>query len=321
MEAGLHDAFMALGHEVKLFRLTRRMEFWSESLSHWAGMTKQPLPGIDQVVREASDWALIEAAYFRPDLVLIISGMGFHPNAAALLRQHGYRVAVVFTECPYDDDHHEAFAQVCDCVLVNDLSSVERLRAVNPRTWYLPTAYSEGRHYPQDPEGECDAIFVGTGFSERQALIEAVDWAGIEIQLYGFFGWQRELSSPLQAVTREPITNDEAARRYCGAKIGLNFYRSGAGYSLNPRAYELAACGTFQLAEDRAPEAHALFGDSIGYFDGAASLGRQVRYWLRPENDERRRNMAAESWRRVQGQSYTVRAETLIEHVAGVLTM
>jgi len=163
---------MALGHEVKLFRLTRRMEFWSESLSHWAGMTKQPLPGIDQVVREASDWALIEAAYFRPDLVLIISGMGFHPNAAALLRQHGYRVAVVFTECPYDDDHHEAFAQVCDCVLVNDLSSVERLRAVNPRTWYLPTAYSEGRHYPQDPEGECDAIFVGTGFSERQALIE-----------------------------------------------------------------------------------------------------------------------------------------------------
>ncbi len=315
VETGYHDAFKALGHEVKLFRLTRRLEFWSESLDHWSAMTGQKGPEIDQVIREASLHVLIEAALYRPDLVFIISGMGFHPDAVALLRQHGYRVGVAFTECPYDDAHHERFAPLVDYAFVNDLHSLERIRAVNPDTHYVGTAYSESVHRPQEPLGSADVLFVGTGFGERQSMLEAVDWSGVDLQLYGFYGWEKDLTAPLQPVTHEPITNDEAARRYCGAKGCLNFYRSGAGYSLNPRAYELAACGAFQLAQDSVPEAHEVFGDSIAYFTDARSLEMQVRYWLRPENEGRRREIAQESMRRVQGHSYTERARSVLRHV------
>ena len=71
-------------------------------------------------------------------------------------------------------------------------------------------------------------------------------------------------------------------------------------------------------------EAHSLFGDSIAYFDDAESLGRQVHYWLAPENDERRRNMAEEARARIQGQSYNARAETaltIIERKAALVAV
>ena len=312
---GYQEALTAMGHQVKIFRLVRRLEFWAEALLHWSEMTKQSGAQLEQVCREASDWALIEAAYFRPDLVLITSGMGFHSNAAAMLRAHGYKVGVALSECPYDDAKHEDFIQAVDYAFANDLWSVERLAKVNPNTWYVPTAYSETRHFPQEPEGRADVLFVGTGFGERERMLRAVDWSGIDLQLFGFWGWENETIGELQPLIREPITNDEAARRYCGAKVCLNFYRDGAGYSLNPRAYELAACGAFQLAQDSVLEAHLLFGDSIAYFDDAASLGAQVRYWLLPENAERRRNMAEEALRLVQGHSYRQRVESILRHV------
>lgn len=307
-------AFKDLGHELKVFRLASRLKFWDVALQAWGEETGQAVTPV-QIIKEACDWVLVEAAYYQPDITFIVSGMAFHPNALALLKMHGYRSALVLTECPYNDKEHMGMAPYTDYVFANDLWSIPTLQGANPATYYMPTAYNEHGHFPQEPEGQADVLFVGTGFGERLKLLEAVDWAGIDLQLFGFFGAD---DKPCHLKTAEPIANAEAARRYCGAKVCLNFYRDGSGYSLNPRAYELAACGAFQLAQDSVFEAHELFGDSIAYFDDAVSLERQVRFWLAPENEERRRNMAKEAMRLVQGQSYTERAKQVAKIIEGV---
>ena len=319
---GYEAAFTDLGHELKVFRLNSRMQFMSGALQGWAEATNQELT-LDKVIKETCDWILIDAAYFQPDITFVVSAMAFHPNALAMLRRHGYKTALAFTECPYNDNEHTAIAHLADYIFCNDLYSAGSLKDANPQSFYLPTAYNQRTHFPQEPLDSADVIFVGTGFGERLAMLEAVDWTGIDLQLFGFFGGEGPVDQPVGAtslvITGDPIPNAEAIRRYAGSKVCLNFYRAGAGFSLNPRAYELAAVGAFQLAQDSVPEAHSLFGDSIAYFDDAESLGRQVRYWLAPENDERRRNMAEEAMRLVQGQSYQARAEmalTIIEREA-----
>lgn len=315
---GYKHAFEALGHDVKVFNTVRRIEFWTEALQHWGQLTGQTKAGIEQILREACDWALIEAAYYQPDLVLITSAMGFHPNAAQLLRAHGYHVAVAFSECPYDDDKHIEFAQAVDYVFVNDRVSVPRLSAVCPNTWYLGTAYDSMVHYPQEPLGSADVLFVGTGFPERQRLLAAVDWSGINLELWGFWDYgPATLQEALRPYVHTPITNDETARRYCGAKIGLNLYREGGGESCNPRAYELAACGTFQLAQDSSLEAHEIFGDTIAYFKDAADLERKIRYYL--AHPAERATMAAEARARVLGHSYQDRVQTMLAHLGGLV--
>lgn len=315
---GYETAFRDLGQELKIFRLASRLKFWSTALNAWAAETGQMTNDI-QIIKEACDWVLIEAAYFRPDIIFVICGMAFHPNSLVLLKMHGYRTAIILTECPYNDAEQGRLLPLCDFAFANDLSSVGTLGRINPHVYYLPTAYNEHRHHPREPEGSADVLFVGTGFGERLKLLEAVDWTGIDLQLFGFFGAD---DKPCTLKAGEPMLNDEAARRYCGAKVCLNFYRDGAGHSLNPRAYELAACGAFQLAQDSVREAHNLFGDSIAYFDDAESLERQVRFWLVPENDARRQDMAKEAMLRVKGHSYRERARRaldLIENKAALV--
>ena len=349
---GYHNAIRHMGLPLKDFKLNNRIGFWSESLNHWAdvsGLPDDKRPDVRSILREACDWSLIEAARFRPDIVVITCAMGFHPDALLLLRSCGFRTALVLSESPYDDEQHEYLAPMADFVFTNELMSTARLAKFNPRTFYLPTAFDASVHhdgalytYTHNKENaplehpNCDVLFVGTGFGERERFLTSLPWSdmGIDFQLYGFWGWagtdidpQASLNQDLPSAQHtenhkllpyihEPITNDETAARYCGAKIVLNFYRSGSQYSLNPRAYEIAACGAFQLAQDSSDEAHALFGDSIAYFSTPEELQEKIHYYL--DHPEEREAMAKESQRRVHNHhSYSHR----LRHMLKILAM
>ncbi len=337
---GYEAALKTLGHEVKVFRLNKRIEFWHEALQHWGSIQNPPQADvpIEIVLREACYWALVEAAKFKPHLVLVTSAMGFHPDALVMLEDAGYPVALALSESPYDDIHHAHLAPLVSWVFTNDKTSVDVLSPFNPRTTYLPTAYSESAHHPglsmpgnaNETDPDCDILFVGTGFPERERFLEAAiqdpAWPSTAtFHMFGFFGWAHNdmslgeeagwTDSPLFPYAREPITNDETAARYCHAKVVLNFYRDGAGYSMNPRAYEIAACGAFQLAQDSVPEAHNVFSDTIGYFSTPHDLAVQLSHWLDPQNETKRNLRAQRAHEKVRLHTYTNRARTLLEVV------
>jgi spore maturation protein CgeB len=112
---------------------------------------------------------------------------------------------------------------------------------------------------------------------------------------------------------------------YRRAKINLNLYRTKPGIrkviprpdvyaeSLNPRAYELAACGAFHLSTDR-PEVDEKFGDTVPIISGKAQDAKSdeaiIRKWLKL--DEYRAELAAQLPACVAQDSWTNRAAQVL---------
>ena len=122
-----------------------------------------------------------------------------------------------------------------------------------------------------------DVVFVGTGFRERVELLAAVDWSGIDLGLYGSWD-RRQMPHRLRPYVRaNVIPNAHAAWLYRQSKIGLNLYRrppeGTRAESMNPRAYELAACGVFQISDRRAEGVETL-SYSVPTFRTPEELGR-----------------------------------------------
>lgn len=240
-----------------------------------------------------SSLGLFERLYrFDPDAVLFVSGVLIVPDVFRLVRKR-HLVGVLLTESPYLFEQERQIAAEADLVWTHERAVVAALKQTQPGARYLPHAWLPGRHdaplenVPEVPAH--DVVFVGTGFPERVRLLEQVDWTGIDLGLYG--NWQSvRPDSPLRPFVRAgTIANRDAAALYRRARIALNLYRTPtplagsrlrvSAESLNPRAYELAACGVFTLSERRA-EVEEKFGDLVPTFSTATELGTLLRRWL-----------------------------------------
>lgn len=253
-----------------------------------------------------------------PEWLIVVSGHNYNAHDAKALRRAGIRTALICTESPYWADVEPQMAAFYDVVFTNERSAVAQFTQ-NERVHYLPHAYNPALHSPELPPGpSTDVFFCGSLFDERRALFDAVDWAGIAFTKRGYH---------LDTGIPDLLPNSEVARAYRGAKINLNHHRTttmhGSGghitraESLGPRAYEIAACGGFQLCDDSRAEYRDIFGDwGATYRAGdSAGLERQVRYWLK--HDQRRDETAKAMYHAVQPHSWTARAAQVLGVLCG----
>jgi spore maturation protein CgeB len=299
---GFHGAFAAAGHDVRLFDLSKRMIYHMRAMGEaWRGQT-------DAVSQQATEMVVVEAMKHRADLVVIVSALVFHPLGLVLLRQAGIPTAVILTESPYDDveqaDWAAAYPEATIC-------THERVSAARYGWLYLPHAYDPAIHRPVAPtRPPCDVLLLGTGWAERIALLEAVDWHGIDLRLLGLWPVLTEASPLWRHYEAGCLDNADAPGIYASARICLNLHRAHPdAESLNPRAYELAACGAFTVTDRRA-EGEALFGWSQPMFTSAAQLAHVLREAL--ADADFREVCAAEAHRRVQGETFEARAAALL---------
>ncbi len=151
-------------------------------------------------------------------------------------------------------------------------------------------------------------------------MLERVDWRGIDLGLYGnltLLGSRHHLRRYVR--TAGPIGNDRAIDLYRAARIGLNLYRSSQTYgrhtrhvygaeSMNPRAYELAACGVFQIS-DRRLEQDETLGDAVPTFD-SDTLEDVIRLHL--WDSPRRRRAIVRARERIAPHTFAARAVQLL---------
>lgn len=261
----------------------------------------------------ASECMVVEALREQVDVVLVISGMGVHPDGLNLLNRAGFPVGLLFTESPYEDEQQARLARYAGHVFCNERSSARE------RGWgYVAAAYDPELHRPaENVAASCDVLIVGTGWRERQALLEGVDWTGIRLRVLGF--WQGiDERSPLRPFY-EPggVDNEDLPALYASARVCVNQHRQGAGAeSLNPRAYELAACGAYQVSDRRA-ELEDVFGSTVETYGSARELEDRIRWAL--SHDAVRRAMAREQRAKLLSGSHTFdqRAATLIAQITG----
>jgi spore maturation protein CgeB len=334
--SGLVGGLRHLGHVVVPYYYSRRLDVMHKALQ--AAYRQQKKENSDLARPTAADAALWTSELavtwslrHEPDFVIVVSGMYFHPDAFIMLRRCGFKVGLLLTETPYALNNELRFAGLVDIVWTNERTAVQGFRELNPRTYYLPHAYNPAVHCPDlKTFGDSkipahDVVFVGTGFAERVEWLEGVDWTGIDLGLYG--AWLIDRKSKLRKfIHNGVIDNPITAALYQKAKIGLNMFRQSVGFgkdtarittaeSLNPRSYELAACGLFHVSDYRA-EVAEVFGDLVPTFRTSAELEGQLRRWL--ADDHGRQQVAAQLPVVVSPHSWAHRASQMIATIEGV---
>lgn len=266
------------------------------------------------------------------DAVLVVTGLIFPAERVKLLRKLGIPVACYGTEAPYRFDLERQIAPYYDHWFTQERQSVAAFAALTP-TSYLPMAYNPETHHPApaDPAKACDVVFVGGGYPERKALLDGVDWTGIDHRRIGTL-WDvdidqvRAIGAKPQGVTYTAgaIPNEETSAWHRSASIALNMHRTmtlleadapiaaGAAESLGPRGYEIPAVGGFMLSDDTRPELWDVYGDSAATFrsNDSADLERQIRYWRRHPDEREQRRKAQHA--AVKPHSWTTRARDVL---------
>lgn len=291
---GLDYGLQAQGFMVMPYRLDQRITMaarWLKAMWRVKRKRQKDLakPAGDDILYMASCDALNIALRYRVDVVVVVSATVFHPDVLVMMKRAGIRVVVLFTESPYDDHELQIAglkddgAHVLDGCWTTERTAVSRFRDVNPNVWYLKHAWHPLKHSATAPMPDVpahDVVFVGSGFRERVEFLNAMDWTGIDLGLYGTWkdlGLKKELRS---SIREGNVSNAYAAALYRRAAIGLNLYRHADGAeSLNPRAYELAACGAFHLSSYRA-EVPETFGDLVPTFTSPAECESLIREWM-----------------------------------------
>jgi spore maturation protein CgeB len=301
--------------QIVRYRLTERI---AQSQS-WLSYVTSDVPAWADVLYHASAGVLERALAHQVDVVLVVSAMYLHPDAIILLRRAGLRVVVLFTETPYDIEHELRVAALVDGCWVMERTAVDAYRAINPRCGYLPHAWHPAIHRPDAQLDDRqmpahDVVFVGSPFPERVAYLRAIDWTGLDVALYGFQrddGLQLDADDPLSLFARPAVPNASAAALYRRAALALNLYRDAPGAeSMNPRAYELAACGCPFMTTPRA-ESRERFGAHVDDLSSDPVVaGQQIRRWL--DAPSRRQRASAALPACVVDESWIARATSML---------
>lgn len=257
--------------------------------------------------------------------VIFVHGLNVPASIPVTLTRGGYGTALLCTESPYETAAREAnAAQFYDVVFTCDKAALRLFTLNRPdRVHYLAHAWHPGRHVPEgDHADPCDVFFCGTRYPERNALLAGVDWAGIDFRDRTLDYSTKALPDLVDAITE----NAAVAAQYRSAAISLNHHRTstlihkadagqiapGAAHSLNPRAYEVPACGGFLISDDR-PELDEVFHGCVPVYTDAASLERLIRHYL--ANPLERRALAEAQRRAILPHSWAHRAQEVLRHI------
>lgn len=288
------------------------------------------------ILQLAMDGLYAETNRFWPDVVAFISGFYVTAPLLQFLRARRYKIVMLHTESPYEDDAQMLRGQYTDLNLINDPVNIRAWRDLDVPVAYMPHAYDPDIHYPDwSPDRfECDFTFIGTLFRSRAEFFSQMDFTGLGVALGGS-GWDiaqkdyPELVKDLTDYVGHPldycVDNEETARMYRLARCGINFYRresedkhQGEGWAMGPREVEMAACGLFFLRDPRA-ESDEVFGATLPAFHSPEEASELLHFWVK--QDTRREYAVERAYNAIADRTFDNHARkalTLMED-AGIL--
>ena len=316
-------ALTDLGHTVRVFDAPAlHPAFTGLSALDLAPARKAPLEtAFLQVVSQAI-WAQVEE--FSPQFVLALAQAPMGRALLQRLRRAGVRTAMWFVEDYRIFTYWQAYAPLYDLfAVIQKEPFLSELAAVGqPHTLYLPLAALPEFHKPlalspaEQREYGSDIAFLGAGYPNRRVAFRPL--AGRDFKIWGS-DWEGEtlLARNIQRQGQR-IGEEESVKIYNAARVNLNLHSSVSARELvshgdfvNPRTFELAAMGAFQLV-DRRSLMEGLFGpDELATFESPEEFYQRIDYFL--AHPEEREAYARRARERVLGEhTYQRRMETLL---------
>ena len=165
--------------------------------------------------------------------------------------------------------------------------------------YYLPAAYNN--NFDESPTAQCPRMaisFMGAPYPNRVRLFPKLT-ARFPLKIYGE-GWKNH---PVQGVItgERRITEAEARIIYRNTDVNLNIHSSMdpdviGGDFVNPRTFEIAGMGCFQLSDRRELMPPLYAEDEIIRFGDEAELIEKIEYYL--EHGNERKEIALNARRR-----------------------
>ncbi|WP_208607691.1 CgeB family protein [Paenibacillus pectinilyticus] len=308
-------------------------------LQGFDAIDKGIIEGLQQTVRVVYTANAVDmlrlAAELRPNLVLVMNGLHvFPPDHAShvdLVRGMGIRTAIWFADDPYFTDDTVSLAPHYDYVFTHEMSCVPLYQGCGcGQVHYLPLAASPAVFHPEHvaPEYRSDICFIGVGFPNRLALFNALTpfLIGKKVVIAGAL-WDQLLHYSLlqHGIKLQWIPIEESVKYYNGAKIVLNIHRltyhetynrnrrNLPGHSINPRTYEIAGCGAFQMTDRRHDlERYYTPGHDIETYGQVDELIHKMTHYLLHEEDRLR--IATNGLRRtITEHTFAIRLSKLLE--------
>ncbi len=299
---GLEGGLRACGVKVRTFEYHDVLSFYYVALQAWEARNPEFKFDEGKLLYLGTREAISDVVEHPPDAVVMVTGLVTHKTFYDAMHRLGVPVVLILTESPYLDDIQLDLCKAAkpSFVFTNEAMSTGKLKCD-----YLPHSYDPRRHTPKGEKYECDVVFIGTVYPERRALLDSVDWTGIDVKFIGPDVQFDATHGTPEMADKNRIENSEAAKWYRGAKICLNLNRTvkgrsedgktthiepGEAWSLGPRPYEVSACGGFQLSDNTRGELEDVYKGHVPTFETGRELERLVRHYL--ENDEERQRLA-----------------------------
>lgn len=255
------DAFEKEGHEVRRARIFELLSLWHTA----ANATGAGGVMDEESLERALGWLYEEVREFRPHLFLAMYGCNVPRSLVAAAKKAGAACVLWATDDPYAIDLSLEYAcRGYDLVFTVEKAAVPEYERVGVTAHYLPLACCPEFHrpVPAPRRYRSEALFIGTGFPGRVDLLEGLAEAlpHRKLKVLGT-GW-KGLNMPNADVEERLVGPAEGVRWACGAGVVLNPHRgkdelvagnakSVPAESPNPRLFEVAACGAYQVCDAR----------------------------------------------------------------------
>lgn len=321
-------ALRDLGHTVDVFeapafysafsalRMLRVTSDRQEALEH------SFLQVISQAIR-----ARVEV--FEPDLVLCLAQAPVSRQLLKTLARDKVTTAMWFVEDYRVFPYWRAVAPLYDFFFVIQKEPFfEKLAAAGARAAYLPLAALPSFHRPLGEEDLSVAerrhygsavSFMGAGYPNRRRAFRQL--SHLDFKIWGS-DWNGEVSlAPFLQDGGARIEPEQAIKIFNASAINLNLHSSvqakelvPAGDFVNPRTFEIACCGAFQLVDRRGLLPELFREDELATFTSMPELLDAIPYYLaRPDE---RRELAMRGRARVLAEhTYQHRMAALVEEI------
>lgn len=320
------SALGALGHSVRVFEAPLLHPAFTglRGLGLAPAQTAQLENSFLQVVSQAV-WAQVQAQ--EPHLVLAMAQAPMGRSLLQRLRRAGVRTAMWFVEDHEVFDYWKAYAPLYDVFAViqkepflSMLSGIGQGNAL-----YLPLAAQPDFHKPlqlseqQKREYGADIGFLGAGYPNRRLAFRQL--VGRDFKIWGS-DWDGEslLAAHVQRGGAR-IDADESVKIYNATRVNLNLHSSlgtaelvSKGDFVNPRTFELACMGAFQLVDRRALMPELFAQDELATFGTLEEFYEAIEYFI-AHPDERQAFAERARARVLRDHTYEQRMAALLAFV------
>ncbi|MFH0882770.1 MAG: glycosyltransferase [bacterium] len=259
----VHNALKKLGHTVEWLDFSPL----HSSVQFFDGLTSDSGHRIalqGQYTHLMAQAVLARAQVFQPQIVFFMAQSPGTPDVLNELRKAGIPTAIWFVEDGQLFDYGVKMAPHYDVFFhIQDDSFADRLANAGARhIHYLPLAADPDVHRPLELTSEEKAEFgsdlshVGAGYPNRRKFFPAL--LDYDFKLWGS-DWDQP--GPLGRILQRNgarVSTEDSVKIFNASRINLNLHSATHidgvnpdGDFINPRTFELAACGAFQLVDQR----------------------------------------------------------------------